>query len=163
MLISSSTTHGLFTWPEIANSLVPALFGRPKPANHSGPRRRIVGTTAMIQRCSQSSGSHRDPRPQGTAASCAACPFCPQGFQEAQFLHRRYKPLPRGAGRYQNPNRICSVLANETGVICLINRGLQRFFFADVFAANVDVAGVRIHREAAQSSSPRSAYADHGA
>ncbi len=29
--IASSTTHGLFTWPEPANSLVPVdLFGRPK-------------------------------------------------------------------------------------------------------------------------------------
>ena len=45
--ISSSTTQGWFTWPEIAKILVPALLGRPKPANHSGPRRRIVGTTAM--------------------------------------------------------------------------------------------------------------------
>src|SRR6056297_3306531 len=45
--IASSTTQGLFTCPEIANSLVPALLARPKPANHSGPRRRIVGTTAM--------------------------------------------------------------------------------------------------------------------
>src|SRR5690554_2427261 len=45
--IASSTTQGLFTWPEIANSLVPALLARPKPVNHSGPRRRMVGTTAM--------------------------------------------------------------------------------------------------------------------
>jgi hypothetical protein len=30
-----------------ANSLVPVLLGGPKPANHSPPRRRIVGTTAM--------------------------------------------------------------------------------------------------------------------
>jgi hypothetical protein len=35
--ISSSTTQGLFTWPEIAKSLVPVLLGRPKPANQ--PRR----------------------------------------------------------------------------------------------------------------------------
>ena len=45
--IASSTTQGLFTWPEIAKSLVPALFSRPKPANHSAPRRRMVGATAM--------------------------------------------------------------------------------------------------------------------
>jgi hypothetical protein len=33
--IASSTTQGRFTWPEMANSLVPALLGRPKPANHA--------------------------------------------------------------------------------------------------------------------------------
>ena len=48
MLIASSTTHGLFTWPLIWNSLVPSFLGRPKLANHSGPRRRMVGTTAML-------------------------------------------------------------------------------------------------------------------
>jgi hypothetical protein len=45
--MASSTTQGRFTWPDIAKSLVPALFGRPKPANHCAPRRRIVGTTAI--------------------------------------------------------------------------------------------------------------------
>ncbi len=45
--IASSTTQGVLTWPVRPNSLTPALFGRPKPANHSAPRRRIVGTTAM--------------------------------------------------------------------------------------------------------------------
>ena len=45
--MASSTTQGLFTWPEIAKILVPALLARPKLENHSGPRRRIVGTTAM--------------------------------------------------------------------------------------------------------------------
>ena len=45
--MASSTTQGAFRWPVRPNSLTPALFGRPKLANHSGPRRRIVGTTAM--------------------------------------------------------------------------------------------------------------------
>src|SRR3546814_2548338 len=43
---SSSTLHGLFTWPEMQNSLVPEFLGRPRPANQSAPRRRIVGTPA---------------------------------------------------------------------------------------------------------------------
>ncbi len=47
MLIASSTTQGLFTWPLIWNSLVPLLFSRPKLANHDAPRRRMVGTTAI--------------------------------------------------------------------------------------------------------------------
>src|SRR5690606_33092445 len=47
MLIASSTLHGLFTWPEMQNTLVPALLGRPKLANHLAPRRKMVGTTAI--------------------------------------------------------------------------------------------------------------------
>ena len=35
MPIASSTLQGLFTWPEMQNSLVPALFGRPMPANQA--------------------------------------------------------------------------------------------------------------------------------
>ncbi|MCY1370139.1 hypothetical protein D9M69_572210 [compost metagenome] len=40
-------TQGVFTWPEIWNSLVPTLFGRPMDENHAAPRRRIVGATAI--------------------------------------------------------------------------------------------------------------------
>ena len=47
MPISSSTLQGLFTWPEMQNSLVPVLPSLPRPENQSAPRRRIVGTTAM--------------------------------------------------------------------------------------------------------------------
>ena len=46
--IVSSTTQGLFTWPEIWNSLVPSFFSRPKLLNQAAPRRRMVGTTAML-------------------------------------------------------------------------------------------------------------------
>jgi hypothetical protein len=48
MDISSSTVHGLLTWPLMQNSLVPLLFFRPMDANHSGPRRRMVGDTATV-------------------------------------------------------------------------------------------------------------------
>ena len=48
MDISSSTVQGRFTWPLMQKSLVPALFLRPKDENHSGPRRRMVGATAMV-------------------------------------------------------------------------------------------------------------------
>ena len=47
MPISSSTLQGLFTWPEMQNSLVPVLFGRPKLANQAPPRRRMVPATAI--------------------------------------------------------------------------------------------------------------------
>ncbi len=45
--IASSTVHGLLTWPEMQNSLVPTLFGRPKDENQAAPRRRMVGATAI--------------------------------------------------------------------------------------------------------------------
>ena len=47
MPISSSTLHGLFTWPEMQNSLVPVLLGLPSPENQPPPRRRMVGATAI--------------------------------------------------------------------------------------------------------------------
>ena len=34
--------------PEMQKILVPVFFGRPKPANHAAPRRRMVGATAMV-------------------------------------------------------------------------------------------------------------------
>ena len=43
------TVQGVLTWPLMLNSFVPWLFFRPKPENHSGPRRRIVGDTATLQ------------------------------------------------------------------------------------------------------------------
>ena len=48
MPIASSTVQGRFTWPEMQKTLVPVLFGRPKPANHAAPRRRMVGATAIV-------------------------------------------------------------------------------------------------------------------
>ena len=48
MLISSSTLHGLTTFPEMQNIFVPLFFGRPKDANHAAPLFRIVGTTAIV-------------------------------------------------------------------------------------------------------------------
>src|ERR1700761_2347606 len=45
--IASSTLHGRSTWPEMHISLVPVLFGRPKPVNQPAPRRRMVPTTAI--------------------------------------------------------------------------------------------------------------------
>src|SRR3546814_3805290 len=65
MPISSSTTHGLFTWPLIWNSLVPLLFSRPKDENHDAPRRRIVGTTAIISTLFTVVGQPSRPAPAG--------------------------------------------------------------------------------------------------
>lgn len=46
--ISSSTTQGLFTCPEIANNFVPLLLGLPKLANQSALLLIIVGQTATV-------------------------------------------------------------------------------------------------------------------
>ena len=45
------------------------------------------------------------------------------------------------------PARFRRIFAKQTRIISFINRGLQRFAFADVFAANVNIAGMGIHRE----------------
>ena len=47
MPIASSTLHGLFTWPEMQNSLVPVLLGRPIDENQAAPRRMMSGATAI--------------------------------------------------------------------------------------------------------------------
>ena len=39
------------------------------------------------------------------------------------------------------------VLANELGLVRFLDRALHRFALGDVLTANVDVAGVRLHRE----------------
>src|SRR5699024_8277199 len=46
--ISSSTVHGYRTWPEMLNSLVPELRGRPKDTNQAPPRRQMAGATATV-------------------------------------------------------------------------------------------------------------------
>jgi hypothetical protein len=38
----------LFTWPEIQNSLTPALFFLPKELNQEAPLLMIVGHTATV-------------------------------------------------------------------------------------------------------------------
>ena len=48
ILISSSTLHGLLTFPDIQNILVPVFFSLPKEENHLPPLLKIVGTTAIV-------------------------------------------------------------------------------------------------------------------
>ena len=48
MDIVSSTVHGVLTFPEMLNNLVPVFLSRPNHENHSGPRRQIVGATAIV-------------------------------------------------------------------------------------------------------------------
>lgn len=40
--------HGLLTWPEMQNNLVPLLLGLPKEENHEAPLLMMVGQTATV-------------------------------------------------------------------------------------------------------------------
>ena len=44
----SSTVQGVLTLPLMLNNFVPVFLSRPNQANHSGPRRQMVGATAMV-------------------------------------------------------------------------------------------------------------------
>src|SRR6185437_17164124 len=65
MPMDSSTLQGLFTLPEMQNTFVPVLFGRPMPANHDAPRRRMVGATAMLSTLLTVVGQPYRPTPAG--------------------------------------------------------------------------------------------------
>ena len=45
------------------------------------------------------------------------------------------------------PTRFGGILTNQTGVIGFINRRLKRFTFPNILTTNIDVTGIRIHRE----------------
>ena len=119
--IASSTTQGLFTWPEIWKSLVPSFFSRPKPANQAAPRRRMVGTTAIDLdivdrgRAAVEAGAGRERRLQARLALLAL---------EA-LEHRRLFAADIGAGAAMDEQveivaRFGGVLAEQAGVIGLL-------------------------------------------
>mmetsp|Transcript_31918 Transcript_31918/g.41045 ORF Transcript_31918/g.41045 Transcript_31918/m.41045 type:complete len:253 (+) Transcript_31918:1534-2292(+) len=146
--ISSSTTQGLFTWPEMPNSLVPALFGRPKPANHSPPRRRMVGTTAMDSTLFTVVGQPYRPAPAGNGGFMRGMPFFAfEAFQKCGFFAANVGACPMMQEEIKVPTRTSCVFAQKASVVSFVDCGLQCFTLADVFTANVDVAGVRVHRE----------------
>src|SRR5579864_1462291 len=77
MLMASSTLHGLFTWPEMQNTLVPVLFGRPIDENHSAPRLKIVGTTAIDSTLFTVVGQPYSPTFAGKGGFNRGMPFLP--------------------------------------------------------------------------------------
>merc|ERR1711966_146989 len=77
MLISSSTTQGLLTWPEIANSFVPELFLRPNPANHEAPRRQISGATETVSTLATVEGHPKAPMAAGNGGFMRGLPILP--------------------------------------------------------------------------------------
>ena len=58
-------------------SWVPVLFGRPKDANQSAPRRRIVGTTAIDSTLFTVVGQPYRPEPAGNGGFIRGMPFLP--------------------------------------------------------------------------------------
>ena len=77
MDIASSTTHGLFTCPEIAKSFVPALFSLPNDLNQSPLRLKIVGTTAIDSTLFTVVGQPYKPAPAGNGGFMRGIPFLP--------------------------------------------------------------------------------------
>mmetsp|Transcript_11728 Transcript_11728/g.40812 ORF Transcript_11728/g.40812 Transcript_11728/m.40812 type:complete len:211 (+) Transcript_11728:434-1066(+) len=96
MDISSSTVHGLFTCPLTQNSFVPALFLRPKPANHSGPRLRMVGATATVSTLVTVVGQPYSPTPAGNGGFRRGLPVLPSRDSiRAVSSPQMYAPAPK--------------------------------------------------------------------
>ena len=95
MDISSSTVQGLLTCPEMQNSFVPALFLRPKPANHSAPRRKMVGATATVSTLVTVVGQPYKPTPAGNGGFSRGFPCLPSSDSiSAVSSPQMYAPAP---------------------------------------------------------------------
>ena len=96
MLISSSTTIGLLTGPEIPNNLVPLLLGRPKPANQLAPRRKISGVTAIVSTLVTVVGQPNKPILAGKGGFKRGLPVLPSKLSiNAVSSPQTYAPAPR--------------------------------------------------------------------
>ena len=85
MDISSSTVVGLFTCPEMLNSLVPEFLGLPKPANQVPPRLQIVGATATVSTLETVVGHPKTPTSAGNGGFNLGFP-CWIEFEMFNFL-----------------------------------------------------------------------------
>ncbi len=70
-----------------------------------------------------------------------------EAFQQRGFFAANIRPGAVAEENVEIPARLGGVLADQTGFISLVNRSLQGFTLANILAANVDVAGVGVHRE----------------
>ena len=68
------------------------------------------------------------------------------------FEQRGFFAADISAGAMMDENvdipAVLVVLAEKTRIVAFVDRGLQRFALADIFAAHVDIAGVGAHGEA---------------
>merc|ERR1712013_955679 len=95
MLISSSTTHGLLTWPLIAKSLRPALFFRPNELNQLAPLRMIVGTTATVSTFVTVVGQPYNPAFAGNGGFILGRPGLPSRLSRSPVSSpQMYAPAP---------------------------------------------------------------------
>ena len=126
MPIASSTLHGVFTWPETQNSLVPTLFGRPmtgEPARAAPQDRAGNGDGFDVvdrRRAAIEAHVRREWRLQARLALLALKAFEQRGFLAADIgasavMHIKIKRIA-----------VFVVLADELGLIGLIDRLLQR-------------------------------------
>uniref|UniRef100_A0A8D8PQS4 Uncharacterized protein n=1 Tax=Cacopsylla melanoneura TaxID=428564 RepID=A0A8D8PQS4_9HEMI len=96
MLISSSTVQGVFTWPEMLNSLVPELRGLPSEANHAPPRRQISGATATVSTLDTVVGHPNTPTSAGKGGFRRGLPCFPSMDSiRAVSSPQMYAPAPR--------------------------------------------------------------------
>src|ERR1700731_268157 len=93
---SSSTLHGLFTWPEMQNTLPPEFFGRPSELNHAAPRRMMVGATAMLSTLFTVDGQPYNPTAAGNGGFSRGRPFLPSRLSSNPVSSPQiYAPAPR--------------------------------------------------------------------
>ena len=75
--ISSSTTHGLLTCPEIQNSFVPEFLSLPNASNHEAPLRMMVGATATVSTFATVVGRPKRPTSAGKGGFKRGLPCLP--------------------------------------------------------------------------------------
>ena len=139
---------GFSTWPEMQNSLVPVLFGPADAGEPGGAAPHDVGhhrdrlDVVDRGRAAIEADIGRERRLQPRLALLAF-----QAFQQ-----RRLLAADIGAGAVVDVEvevpAVDVVLADQLGLIGLVDRRLQALALADEFAAHVDVAGMGAHGEA---------------
>src|SRR5271170_7828917 len=144
--IASSTLHGLLTWPETQNSLVPTLFGAPKLENHAATSqdgRRDRDRLDVVDRRRAAIEAHirRKGRLHARHALLAL----------ERLQHRGLFAADVGARAVMDINvarpPVDIVLADQPRLIGLVDSRLQAPALEDVLAANIDVGRLRPHCE----------------
>jgi hypothetical protein len=127
MLIASSTLQGLLTWPEMQNSLVPVLFGgrsRREPVGAAAQDGRRDGDRLDVvdrRRAAVEADVGRERRLQARLALLAF-----EAFEQRGLLAADVGAGAVDARRGRSPSRAARVLADQPGVIGLVDRRLQR-------------------------------------
>ncbi|MPM58507.1 hypothetical protein SDC9_105338 [bioreactor metagenome] len=75
--IGTSIIPVFTTCPARANTLVPVAFGKPNPAYHAPPRRKILGILAMVSTLLMMVGFPNNPDWKGKGGFCLGSPLFP--------------------------------------------------------------------------------------